>query len=414
MIGSAATARIALDDEGRLEGVQPAPRRATRDAPDRGALDGVQIAVYTAIADCEAVWRAAGAKCTGYVFQTFEWQAAYQATIGQAEGVLPVIVLVSGRDGEPLLLLPLGIYRQGALRVLRFLGGAVTDYGAPLVAPGFTERFGADFAALWRAILDQMPPFDLVWLRRMPQTVEDEPNPLISLGGATHTRDAYAAHVPATLDAFRTARSAKLFSDGRRQRRRLGEIAALTLEMPMADAAALDTVTAMVRQKSRRYTESGVPDIFARPGYREFYERLTEGPLRLDGVHVSRLCVGDTVVATHWGVLFRNRLYWLMPTYEGGEWQRFSCGRLLLESAFEWCIAHGVKVLDLTVGDERYKLDWADHSLALYEYRLPRSLKGAAYVGFQRARDGLKRNERLRGAAQSLRALVRLKKPQRG
>jgi len=325
------------------------------------------------------------------------------------------VVHVADRAGAPLLLLPFGIYRQGGLRVLRFLGGAVTDYNAPLIAPGFAGQVGAsEFAALWRLVLDRLPPFDLFWFRRMPQTIEGEANPMITLPAAVHTRDAYAARIPETVDAFRTARSPKLFSDGRRQRRRLAEKGEVSLELQIEGEPSLDTVAAMAQQKSRRYQESGVRDIFAEPGYLDFYRSLTDGPLRLPGVHVSRLRVGGTTVATHWGAVHNGRLYWLMPGYEAGDWGRYSCGRLLLESAFEWCIEHKMRVLDLTVGDERYKLDWADHSLALYECMGARSLKGAAYVAYQRVRESLKQNQNLRALAQRLRALVHSNGPQRG
>jgi CelD/BcsL family acetyltransferase involved in cellulose biosynthesis len=405
--------RVAPSEFRRL--VSPRHVARARD-PFRGTrLEGATISVFRSMADAEELWRRAAADCTGFVFQSFEWQAAYQATIGASEGVELCIVHVADRSGAPLLLLPLGLYREGPLRILRFLGGAVTDYNAPLIAPGFAEQFTApEFAALWRQILDRLPRFDLFWFRRMPKTIDGERNPMVELSGACHTRDAYAAHIPQTVEAFRAARSPKLFSDGRRQRRRLAEKGEFHLELHLDGDAALDTVTAMARQKSRRYQESGVRDIFAEPGYLDFYRSLTDGPLRLPGVHVSRLRIGDTTVATHWGAVHNGRLYWLMPGYEAGDWGRYSCGRLLLESAFEWCIEHEIRVLDLTVGDERYKLDWADHSLALYECIGARSLKGAVYVGYQRAREVLKKNERLRGIAQRLRTLAKSKGPQRG
>jgi CelD/BcsL family acetyltransferase involved in cellulose biosynthesis len=404
--------RAAPDKAHRHSG---APRARSRDPFLGTRLEGATISLFHSVAACEALWREAATRCTGFVFQTYEWQAAYHATIGVAEGAMPCIVHVADRAGAPLLLLPFGIYRQGRFRVLRFLGGVVTDYNAPLIAPGFAEQVGTgEFAALWRQIIDRLPPFDLFWFRRMPQTIEGEPNAMLNLAGAIHTRDAYAARIPETVEAFRSARSPKLFSDGRRQRRRLAEKGETSLELQIEGEAALDTVAVMARQKSRRYQESGVRDIFAEPGYLDFYRALTEGPLRLPGVHVSRLQVGDTTVATHWGALHNGRLYWLMPGYEAGEWGRFSCGRLLLESAFEWCVAHKMRVLDLTVGDERYKLDWADHSLALYECLGARTLKGAAYVAYQRSREALRQNERLRKVALRLRTLVRSKGPQRG
>jgi CelD/BcsL family acetyltransferase involved in cellulose biosynthesis len=405
--------RVAPSETRRLASPRHAAR--ARDPFHGTRLEGATISVFRSIAAAEELWRRAAADCTGFVFQSFEWQAAYQATIGAAEGVAPCIVHVTDRSGAALLLLPLGLYRQGPLRILRFLGGAVTDYNAPLIAPGFADQITApDFAALWHQIVDRLPRFDLFWFRRMPETIEGERNPMVGLPGAGHTRDAYAAHIPQTVEVFRAGRSPKLFSDGRRQRRRLAEKGEFHLELHLDGAAALDTVAAMARQKSRRYQESGVRDIFAELGYLDFYRSLTDGPMRLPGVHVSRLQVGDTTVATHWGAVHNRRLYWLMPGYEAGDWGRYSCGRLLLESAFEWCIENGMRVLDLTVGDERYKLDWADHSLALYECIGARSRKGAVYVGYQRAREALKQNERLRTMAQRVRTFAKSKGPQSG
>ena len=99
--------------------------------------EALRISLHRSVAECEPLWRGAAAHCAGFVFQSFDWQAAYQATIGAAEGVLPLVVNVADPSGRTLLLLPLGIYRRGWLRVLRFLGGVVTDYHAPLIDPDF-------------------------------------------------------------------------------------------------------------------------------------------------------------------------------------------------------------------------------------------------------------------------------------
>jgi len=375
----------------------------------------VQIAIHVSLAECESFWRAAFDHCSGYVFQTFEWQSAYQATIGGAEGVRPFIVHVSDRAGRTLLLLPLGIYRLGALKVLRFLGGEVTDYNAPVIDQAFASGVAtADFAVLWHAIIARLPRVNVVWLRRMPETIEDEINPLIALRGAVHSQNAHGARLPASLAEFRASRRAKLFSDGRRQRKRLAERGEVSPQVPAPADRTSETVGAVASQKSRRWRETGAPDMFARPGYLEFYRNLTEGSFRLSGVQVSRLLVDETVVATHWGVLFQGRFYYLLPGHIGGEWLRYSCGRMLLENLIEWCIAKRVRVFDLTVGDERYKLDWADHSLRLYEWLKPTSFIGALYVAYWHLRKRLKQNRVLRAAVRKFRAAAKLPTPRVG
>jgi CelD/BcsL family acetyltransferase involved in cellulose biosynthesis len=397
---------------GGLRRAGTGPSVAREIAQFRGTnFEGVQIGIDSSLAACEELWRAAFDHCAGYVFQTFEWQSAYQTTIGDAEGVRPFIVHVTDRTGATLLLLPLGIYRLGALKVLRFLGGAVTDYNAPLIDRDFAGRIGAaDFALLWRAIVARLPSVDIAWLRRMPETIEGEINPMTRLRGAVHAQNAYGARLPDSLASFKPPHQ----SDSRRQRKRLAEKGTVAALVPVPADRTLETIQAVACQKSRRWRETGAPDMFARPGYLDFYQSLTEGRFRLEGVHVSRLQVGETVVASHWGVLFNDRFYYLLPGFVGGEWVRYSCGRLLLESLFEWCVSHRVRVFDLTVGDERYKLDWSDHSLRLYEWLMPQSLIGALYVAYWRLRERLKRNRAVRAVARLFRAAARLRTPRLG
>src|SRR5947208_1189312 len=195
---------------------RPMPRLAPA-AADRLDLTSVRITLHRTVEECEKLWRDAASNCAGFVFQSFDWQSTYQATIGAAERVIPLVVHVADPAGRTLLILPLGIYRRGWLRVLRCLGGVVTDYNAPLVDPDFAASLGAaEIAALWRRILDLLPPFDLAWLRRMPETIEGAPNPLVLLSGAEHTKDAHAARLPATFAAFKAERGAKLFRENGR------------------------------------------------------------------------------------------------------------------------------------------------------------------------------------------------------
>jgi CelD/BcsL family acetyltransferase involved in cellulose biosynthesis len=386
-------------------------RRRSANSPDTGAvllddtgkefagtsLEGAGVSIFTSFKDCEGRWRAALEHCAAFAFQGFEWQSTWQATIGQAERVSPAIVHVADRDGRTLLLLPLGIYPEHKLRVLRFLGGVITDYNVPLIDRSFAKRITkSEFARLWEIIVALLPSVDVIWLRRMPETIEDEANPVTGLRGAAHTENAYGAHLPATFDAFKAARRAKLFNDSRRQRKRLAEIGPVTISTPVAVEAAIPTLRVMARQKSRRWLESGGRDLFVQPGYLAFYERLTECAFQTGFVHVSSLQVGDEIVATHWGVVFGRRFYYLMPGYEAADWARYSAGRLLLESLVEWCIAQDLSVFDLTVGDDSYKLQWADHSVRLYEFLAPRSAKGMLFVTYRRLRERLRQSTEVR------------------
>jgi CelD/BcsL family acetyltransferase involved in cellulose biosynthesis len=375
--------------------------------PGSGAscLVGTSLTIFTSLAESEPAWRAALESSAGFVFQTFEWHATWQATIGTAEGVAPHIVRLADAGGRTLMLLPLGIYRQGRLRELRFLGGLVTDYNAPLIDREFAATLGpSEMAVLWADILGRLPRVDLVRLRRMPETIEDVPNPLITLAGASHTENGHAATLPATIAEFRAGRSTRLFRDNRRKRRRLAEQAPLAFLRPAEPELVEEVFSALARQKSRRWRETGQRDWFAEPGYRNFYRSLTDILLPRGRVDLTALRVGDEIVATKWGTVFRGRYCELIGGYEEGEWARLSVGRLLIESVIEWCIETGeVAVYDLTVGEEAYKQSWTDHSIRLFAYMAPCSLRGRAIVAAHNLKERLRRNRRLRALVRRLR-----------
>ena len=386
------------------------PRRPLRQ-PDIGAfavrdveigpagtcLNGTQLSIYQSFEECERLWRTAVETCSCFVFQTFEWHSTWYATIGKAEGVRAYIVHLADDTGRTLLILPLGIYWRKGLRFLCFLGGIVTDYNVPLIDPEFASNISKrEFSSLWRSILDLLPRVDVVWLQRMPDTIEGTRNPMITLVGTQHTENAHAAVLPADLATFKARRSTKLFSDNRRRRRRLSEKGRIDVSIPVVPADAVETLETMARQKSRRWRESGGRDLFALPGYLQFYKILTNTSFQTGSVHISCLRLNGRMLATHWGLAFKQRFYWLMPGYQAGGWTRYSVGRLLLENVVEWCISEQISVFDLTVGDESFKFDWADHSLALYEHLDRRSVKGALFVAAYRFRARLKQDPRIR------------------
>jgi CelD/BcsL family acetyltransferase involved in cellulose biosynthesis len=315
------------------------------------------------------------------------------------------IVRLADDTGRTLLILPLGIYRRKGLRFLCFLGGVVTDYNVALIDPEFASNITRmEFSTLWERILDLLPRVDVVWLQRMPDTIEGTQNPMITLAGTQHTENAHAATLPPDLATFKARRGTKLFSENRRRRRRLSEKGRVEVSIPVVPADAIETLETMARQKSRRWRESGAHDLFALPGYLQFYKILTNTSFQMGSVHISCLQLSGRTLATHWGLVFKRRFYSLMSGYQAGEWTRYSVGRLLLENVVEWCISEKISVFDLTVGDESYKFDWTDNSLALYEHLDRRNLKGALFVAAYRARARLKRDPQIRSFVHFIKA----------
>jgi len=370
---------------------------------DDPSILGASVTIYSSFAEAEPVWRQAVDDCACYVFQTFEWNTVWKDTIGSTEQVCERIVRVAAADGRTLLLLPLGIYDHHHFTSLQFLGGGLTDYNAPVIDRAFArEVTPSSFARLWRIIVGLLPSVDFVCLVRMPKTIEETPNPLLGLPHARRSGTAFAARLPASFPDF-AARDEEFFRQNRYKWRRLGKFGAVEVRFASEEAERDAIVRVATAQKSQWLVQCGLPNIFHEPKLHEFYERLTRTRFQSGSIVAASLCVGGRIVATIWGPKFRDRFCFLLTSYDQA-WSQYSVGRLLMESAVQWCIGQrDVKVFDLTVGSESYKQHWSDHALELYEHLHGRTLKGAVVASYRRGRTRLAANGHVRHFVKNIR-----------
>jgi CelD/BcsL family acetyltransferase involved in cellulose biosynthesis len=375
----------------------PAPK--ARAASAHAARRAIALSLTRDIDALEDEWRAfeAVADCTA--FQSFDWLARWCRHVGAAQGVRAAIVVGRGANGELEFLLPLAV--TGSLvRRLTFLGDGLCDYNAPLMAPEFSARLDAAAArALWReirALLQREPDFahDVIELTKMPAEVGGQPNPLMHLSVSLNASGAHLTHLTGAWDAFYVAKRSS--STRRRDRSKLKHLAehgeVRCVEPPADDAGR--TLEILFAQKAKSFARMGVTNLFARPGHRDFFLDLAGDPRDL--VHVSRLDVGATAAAVNLGLTFRGTYYHVLASYDDGELSRFGPGAAHLRELLKCAIAKDLKRFDFTIGDERYKLEWSDTSIALYDHVAAATLRGFpvvfASLAFRRLKRLIKQN----------------------
>jgi CelD/BcsL family acetyltransferase involved in cellulose biosynthesis len=398
---------------------------APRHARAHPAAGDVRLTIHQDLAAIEHDWLAfeQHADCT--VFQTFEWLSAWQRNVGERNGVTPLIV--AGRDdaGRLLFLFPFAIEPGRLARRLRWLGSDLCDYNAPLLAADYSERgYPAGFLSVWRDIVQRLQShpkwsYDLIDLEKMPETVGGQANPFLRLGASVHPRGAYHTHLAGDWETYYAAkRSTSTRRRDRTKRNRLGDLGAVAFATPDSAADITDTLDTLMVQKARSLAEMGAANIFARPGYPEFFRDLATSPRTRELVHVSRLDVGSTAAAINLGVVFRGCYYHILASYADGEIARFGPGVAHLHDLLRYAIGRNCRTFDFTIGDERYKRDWCDAELTLYDHVVIAGVRGAvaaAPIVALRRLKGLIRNnpklldwaKRARARAGSLTALLR-------
>ena len=134
-----------------------------------------------------------------------------------------------------------------------------------------------------------------------------------------------------------------------------------------SDGEILRSLDTLMAQKARSFARMGVGNLFAKPGHTDFYRALATDPATRPVVHVSRLDVGATAAAVNLALIYHDRYYHLLASYSDCDLSRFGPGAAHLHDLMHYAIDRGCSIFDFTIGDERYKRDWCDIELKLYD-----------------------------------------------
>jgi CelD/BcsL family acetyltransferase involved in cellulose biosynthesis len=362
-----------------------------RSAPDRSrataiAKPDVRLSIHDDLATIESEWRAfeRDADCT--VFQTFDWVSAWHRHIGVRRNVTPVIV--SGRDaaGELLFILPLAIETSGSVRRLTWFASDLGDYNAPLLAVDFSRRIDpAGFLELWRDIVDRLQShpgfrYDLIEFEKMPEKVGVQANPMLGLSVVRNPSNAYLTRLSGDWEAFYAAkRSSATRRRDRTKRKRLAEFGEVRFINPASAEEAAASFEILMQQKALQFARMGVANLFARPGIPEFFREVAT--TKRDLAHVSRLDVGAVPAAVNLGLTFRGCYYHVLASYTDHDLSKFGPGAAHLHDLMGYAINRGCKAFDFTIGDERYKRDWCDTEIKLFDHIAFATVRGAMVAG---------------------------------
>jgi CelD/BcsL family acetyltransferase involved in cellulose biosynthesis len=343
----------------------------------------IRFSIHRELSAVENEWRSFQelADCT--VFQTFDWLAAWQKHIGVPQRVKPVIVIGHFTDSEMAFLLPLCVEQKYGLRRLRWLGQDLCDYNAPLLARDFSERVEPDrFLTIWQTLQGQMQSDPLLrhdWIdfAKMPKQLGGQTNPFTHVKVTPHPSGTHLAHLTDNWEKFYVAkRSSSTRRRDRTKRAHIAKHGEIRFVTATEAADAVRTVETLMEQKSRDFAHKGIPDLFARPGHREFFLDLATNPATREIVHISRTDVGTTIAAANLGLMFGDCYYHVLASYTDGEIANYGPGILHLREMMSYAIRRGLKRFDFTIGDEPYKLEWSDTDAQLYDFVAPVTWRG--------------------------------------
>lgn len=346
------------------------------------------IQVHNDIRPLEAQWRALEASGVVTAFQCYGFVAPLYATFVKHGRAEPLIVVVRATAGEPpLMILPLCRVREGNTALITFADLRVADYCAPILARGFPSD-ATTFARIWRAVCRALPPCDAIRLRKLPERIDDIPNPLLRLRALAPYQ--VQAHGIAVAHPWSEA-SAKVMSSRHRNQLRRHE-KHLNTEGPISfryndggPVAEQDFAT-LLGFRLARFAALGRDDAMADPMWVDFYTDLVHGKSAQPFARIMTLTSGDSIVASALGLVHRNAYLLLIPAFDMERFSKYAPGRLLINRAISELTQQGITYFDLTIGDENYKQLFGVDNRDLFEIVQARSFRGLIYGAAWRAK----------------------------
>lgn len=358
----------------------------------------MRITIKKSVSQLESVWQQWEAQGSLHAFQTRAFVQTWLETAAVAQRRTPCLALIE-LDNAPAMLFPLALRPRYGMTVLEFCGGLLCDYEAPVLAPGCPDLEARTIQNIWKSLVRQSGA-QVAHLRQISAVIPnadgtERPNPLALLNGwNAGSSSASRSDGEDGATHLKRIHKKKLAQDSRRQLKRLSEQGDVQFVIAATPQDAVRFTQAMIVQKRRRYAETGVFDIFSLPAHDEFYLRMAQhccAPQHRPRAHVSAMLLDGQILAAHWGLQWRHSFNYLMPSHEGGPWQRYSCGRMLLEWLMTQALDEECVCFDFTVGAEGYKADWCNENLPLYAHCQAAGVGGFAYAAMLRIKQAMAR-----------------------
>lgn len=313
--------------------------------------------IFGTVAAAEPHWRAlerGNAVATPY--QRFDFLALWQRHVGTQSGVKPLIVVSFDAAGAPVLLLPFGVRRIGALRAVEFLGGKHTNYNAPVCARGLAAGFT-------RTELDDVLSrlalhADVLLLTNQPVSWQGAGNPLGLLPHQLSPSLNHSGELPQNFDVlFRERCNAATRKKIRKKAERLAKHGTVLFTRAKTPGEIRRVLDAFFAQKSARMRAQGIANAFDEPAARRMIEAgVTESAGNgAPVIELYSLSVDDVIIATLGGTVGSGRFSAMFNSISYDRFAVETPGEQLLIHVVRACCERGLTSFDLGVGEARYK-----------------------------------------------------------
>ena len=318
-------------------------------------------------------WQKLEGNSFGYCYQSYDWFENWVDNFrNQTKDICCVVV---SYNKEILFILPLEIIKKFNLRILQWIGGKHSDYLGPILNKDF-DLTKEDFIDLWKKIKLKIPNFDLIYFTKQPKTIDKLNNPFVIFFKNYTNSNTYNIILPKTWNEYDQLILKKKFrTQNTRSKKLLKKLGNLKFKILTNKSEKIEIIRELFIQKNLKLKSHGVTELLENEDL-NFYTSFEKRNLDTISTHISYLKLNEKIIAIHWGVLYKKRFYYLLPSMSEKNLEKYSPGRLLLSLLIRWSISKKFQIFDFALGDENYKKKWTNSESQLFDYLYLNNFKG--------------------------------------
>ena len=307
-------------------------------------------------------------------FSSFAWIENYVLSYRELRKSSKLRIFIVYFKSEPVCVLPFEIVEKFKTNILYWACDSKSDFHSPLQRKDFhfEKKY---FGEIWEKILQSMPDVDLIYLKKQLNFFDNSSNPFISFLRNSKDSSIYQIKLPKRWkDYTDTILKKKFYNDLLRTKRLIKKFGKVEFIIATEPKEKFHLIEHLIEQKKNNLKKKNIKSLSNQD--LNFYKNFEKYENKEYFTQVSALKLNGSLVAIHWGIITKNRYYYLLPSTTEGNVKKFAPGKLLLSLLIRRSISKKIKIFDFGLGDEEYKKKWTNTSESIYNYVKLKKLKG--------------------------------------
>ena len=302
-----------------------------------------------------------------YCFQSYDWFENWARNFRDNDKNNSICIVKVALESKILCILPFEIENKKNLKILKWVGSKHSDYMSPLLSKDFNLN-KIEFINLWKKIIKLIPKVDLIYFNKQPEYIGKVKNPFVDFLKNYKDSSTYYIALPRSWKEYTTQTLKKNFHiQNLRKKKLLKKLGKVSFKIIKDVNEKNKYIDELIKQKNTRLSSQKIQKLFDKKDlnfYKEFEKNIFNGIK----TQVSALLLNSELIAIHWGVIYKNRFYYLLLSMKEKNLGKFSPGRLLIALLVRWSLSKKIEIFDFTLGGESYKKNWSNRSSFLFNH----------------------------------------------